>query len=309
MKVFKDLAAIKDIDETVIALGNFDGVHRGHQELIRRMVSAARTANMKSAVFTFSNHPRNFLGSNKVFKIAGEAEKLAILEELGVDYLFNIPFDEEICHMSPEDYVDNLLIKTFRMKEVYCGFNYRFGYKAQGDTAMLMSMSLKKGFGIHVMEPFTIEEEVVSSTILRSAIESGDMIKAEKLMGRLYSVTGKVSEGEKLGRTIGFPTANLSMEESMLAPGKGVYITRCILDGKAYEAISNVGVKPTVGNYDMNIETHIFDFEGDIYGREIKVQFLKRLRDEMKFESLDDLVKQIERDCINGRAYHRSKKH
>lgn len=306
MKIFNSIQEIKDIDKTVIAVGNFDGVHRGHQQLIKRSINDAESSGSKSAVFTFSNHPRNVISNDPVKNILDPEEKIAIFEDLGIDYLFNIPFTMDIASMSAREYVEELLLKKFRMREVCCGFNYRFGSKAAGDTKLLMELSLEKEFGIHVMEPVVIDGEVVSSTIIRKAIEDGDIRKCNKLLGRSYSIGGEVVVGNKLGRTIGFPTSNLIIDDTMVTPPSGVYITYCSYNGVKYPSITNVGFKPTIGEYDKNVETHIFDFDSILYGKNIKVEFVKMIRPEKKFDSIDDLKKQITDDCIKVKAYHRS---
>ncbi|MBQ3521088.1 MAG: riboflavin biosynthesis protein RibF, partial [Firmicutes bacterium] len=261
MKVFNSLEEVNNIEPTVIALGNFDGVHRGHQEIINRTVKSAEAGGLKSAVFTFSNHTRTLLEKVPTVKnINYPEEKAAIMEEMGVDYLFNIPFTPEILNMSPEEFIDEILIKKFRIREAYCGFNYHFGHKAEGNPEVLMRAGMKKGFGIHIQEPFTIDDIVVSSTYIRKLIEEGRMEECAKFMGRLYSIGGEVVVGNKLGRTIGFPTSNIMIDETMASPSNGVYITYCIYNGVKYPSITNVGVKPTIGTYNKNVETHIFNF-------------------------------------------------
>ncbi len=305
MKLFNSLDKLNIMEDTVIALGNFDGIHRGHRELILRSVKSAEVAGMKSAVFTFSNHPRNLLGKGiEVKNILYPEDKIHILEQLGVDYLFSVPFTPRIQSLSPADFIDEILIQSLHMKEAYCGFNFRFGRKAQGDVETLMREGLKKGFGIHVMEPYLIEGQPVNSTMIRNLIESGQVDQCEKYLGRYYSIIGEVVVGNKLGKTLGFPTSNLIMDESMVAPPNGVYITYCIYDGKRYPSITNVGEKPTIGNFEKNVETHIFNFDYELYGKKIRVEFLKRTREEVKFNSVDELSKQITQDCINAKAFH-----
>ena len=308
MKVYYSLEEIKDIEETVVALGNFDGVHLGHQEIIYRTVESARTAGLKSAVFTFSNHTSTILPDMKPVKnILYEEDKLRIIEEMGVDYMIDIPFTKEILSMKAEDFISGILVEKLRIKEAYCGFNYTFGYKAEGTPKVLMEEGLRHGFGIHVQEPFMIDGKVVSSTWIRELISKGEMEECSKLMGRVYSIGGKVIEGNRLGRTIGFPTCNLVVDETMVTPPNGVYISMCTLRGKKHRAVTNVGNKPTVGDYAKNIETHIFDFDEEIYGEEIRVEFIKHVRDERKFAGIDELKAQIEKDCIDARAYHRQR--
>lgn len=308
MKIFNSLDEIAGIEPTVIALGNFDGVHKGHQQIIERTVKSAEAAGLKSAVFTFSNHTRTLLKNLPAVKnILYPEEKAEIIESMGIDYLFNIPFTKDILTMSPEAFVKDILVDRFRIREAYCGFNYSFGYKAMGTPEVLMHEGLKHGFGIHVQEPYMIDGVVVSSTYIRQLIAEGRMEECTKFMGRMYSIGGKVVVGNKLGRTIGFPTSNIMLDETMAAPPNGVYVTYCIYNGVRYPSITNVGVKPTVGTYNKNIETHIFNFDKELYGRQIRVEFVKRTREERKFSSIEELSRQIESDCIMAKAYHRER--
>ncbi|MGN0711954.1 MAG: bifunctional riboflavin kinase/FAD synthetase [Anaerovoracaceae bacterium] len=309
MIIFNSLDEIENVESTVVALGNFDGVHKGHQALIERTVKTARNEGLKSAVFTFANHPKNVNAGELVVKnILYFDEKAKIIENLGVDYLFNIPFDTNIKNMEPVDFIDKILIGKFKMKQAYCGFNYRFGYKAAGTPEVLMHEGIRKGFGIHVLEPFKIDGNLVSSTFIRELIAEGRVDLCEKYMGHNYTIGGEVVVGNKIGRTIGFPTSNLIIDESMVTPSNGVYVTYCIYNGQKYPSITNVGVKPTIGECKKNIETHIFNFNRELYGKKIRVEFLEKTRDEKKFESVEELSKQITKDCIMARAYHRQTK-
>ncbi len=310
MKIFRNLEEVKNIENTVVALGNFDGIHRGHRELIERTVRTAKNFNMKSAVFTFSNHPKNMGQEELVVKnILYKEEKEQIIEELGVDYLFHIPFDENIKSMKPLDFIDFILIEKFSMKQAYCGFNYRFGYKATGTPETLIKEGIEKGFGIHILEPYTVSEEIVSSSLIRKAIEEGNMELCKEYLGRDYSIGGEVVVGNRIGKTIGFPTSNIVIDENMVTPSNGVYITICSYNGVDYPSVSNVGIKPTISqgkNYKKNIETHIFNFDKELYGKSIKVKFLSKMRDEVQFDSVEELSEQILTDCIKAKAYHRS---
>ena len=308
MKIYNSLEEIKDIEPTVVALGNFDGIHKGHQEIISRTVKEAASAGLKSGVFTFSNHSSSVLKNVPPVKnILYPDQKISILEEMGVDYMFNIPFTEEILRMNPEQFIDQILVDKFNIREAYCGFNYTFGYKASGTAEVLMHEGLKRGFGIHVQEPYVIDGIVVSSTYIRQLIEEGRMEECTKFMGRMYAIDGEIVMGNKLGRTFGFPTCNTIVDETMITPPNGVYITTCTIDGVKRPSVTNVGVKPTIGKYEKNIETHIFDFNEDVYGKRIRVDFIKHTRPEKKFDGLDDLKKQIQSDCIEARVYHRNK--
>lgn len=305
MKQFNTLDEIKNIKETVVALGNFDGVHKGHQELIRRMVKSAKTAGLKSAVFTFANHPKNVLAGRPVIKnILYLEDKAEIIKNLGVDYLFSLEFNEIIQHLSTEEFIQKILTGAFKMREAYCGFNYRFGYRAEGTPETLIKAGLKDGFGIHVLEPFKIDGNLVSSSFIRKLIAEGRVGECMKYMGRNYTVGGEVVIGNKIGRTIGFPTSNILIDETMVTPAHGVYVTYCRYNGICYQGVTNVGVKPTIGDNKKNIETHIFNFSKDLYGKQIRVEFLERIRPEIKFGGVGALAQQIEKDCREAERYH-----
>ena len=306
MLVFNSLEEIKDIKPTVVALGNFDGIHLGHQAIKKNALHDATGEGYKSAVFTFENHPRNLLKNTAPVKnILYPEDKMRIIESLGIDYMFNIPFTEDIMKMEAEDFIDEILLGKLNMKEVLCGFNYHFGYKARGNVNLLLEESMKKDFGVHVAEPFKVDGQVVSSSLIREKISEGDMVACSKYLGRNYAIAGEVVVGNKLGRKIGFPTSNLNIDEGMVSPPNGVYITKCTYNGVAYPSITNVGHKPTIGVYAKNVETHIFNFDKELYGKMIKVEFLEKLRDEKKFDSVEELSKEITANCITAKAYHR----
>ena len=226
---------------------------------------------------------------------------------MGVDYMFNIPFTKEILSMEPVTFIDEILVKKFNIREAYCGFNYSFGHRASGTPEVLVREGLKRGIGIHVQEPYIIDGIIVSSTYIRQLIEEGRMEECTKFMGRMYSIDGEIVVGNKLGRTIGFPTCNTVVDETMITPPNGVYITMCTIEGIRRPSITNVGVKPTIGKYEKNIETHIFNFDEDVYGKRISVDFIRHTRPEMKFGSVDELKNQIQNDCIEARVYHRNR--
>ena len=304
---FNRIEEIREIEETVVALGNFDGVHKGHQELIRRAVNSAISANLKSAVFTFSNHPKNVLAGKRIVKnILYWDDKSKMLADLGVDYLISVQFDQSMQNMCPEDFIRNVLVKKLHMREAYCGFNYRFGHLGEGSPEVLMHVGLAEGFGIHVLEPYMVRGKVVSSTAIRQYIARGEVDKCLAMMGNYYSIRGTVIPGNRLGRQIGFPTSNIMLDEEMVTPANGVYITYCNYEGIRYPGVTNVGCKPTIGSGKKisNVETHIFHFNKEIYGRQIRVEFLERIREEMKFSSVEALSDQIRRDCLTAASYH-----
>lgn len=306
MKLFTDFEQIDFTGHSVIALGNFDGVHKGHQELIRRTVNSAIGTNLKSTVFTFTNLPKNFMAGEVVVKnILYWDEKVKILGDLGVDYVVAVPFDEVIRDMSPETFITDILVDKLKMKEAYCGFNYRFGRNGAGNPETLMKVGLSQGFGIHILEPYMVQGHVVSSTIIRKYIENGDVNRCLGLMGHYYGIRGIVMKGNRFGRTLGFPTLNVTIDESMVSPANGVYVTYCNYNGIRYPSITNVGKRPTVcDTTTRNMETHIFNFNKEIYGKEIRVEFLERLRGEIQFETVESLAVQIKSDCLTAASYH-----
>ena len=304
MKIYHSLEEIESNQSMVIALGNFDGIHLGHREIIERAVRKASELGLESGIFTFANHPRNVIMNEEFTKnIIYFEEKARILRQLGVDHLFNITFDETIMEMTPETFVRELLWKRLHMKYGFCGFNYRFGSKALGDTEVLQRVGAEVGFEIEVVPPVMIDGQVVSSTLIRNIISEGQVDQCLKYMGRPYSINGEVVVGNKIGQTIGFPTSNLIIDETMVSPANGVYITLCTYHGVTYPSITNVGNKPTIGKYEKNVETHIFGFDKELYGKSIHVEFLVKTRDEIKFDSVEALADQIKRDCLAAKAY------
>lgn len=305
VRIFNSTEEICDIENCTLALGNFDGVHRGHQELISKAVKEARKKGLRSAVFTFSNHPKDLIpGGKKAWNIIYPEEKAALIESLGVDYLFNIEFTRDIMTMAPQDFAKHLIVEKFKAVETFCGFNYRFGYKAGGNVRLLREYGKEMGFTAKVIEPVIVDGEVVSSTLIRGLIKSGEVDECFKYLGRNYDIGGEVVVGNRLGKSIGFPTSNIMIDETMVTPPNGVYITYCTYNGVKYPSVTNVGVKPTVGIYKKNMETHIFNFDKELYGKHIKVEFLKMTRDEVKFADIGELSRQIAKDCQEARAFH-----
>ncbi|MDY6037411.1 MAG: bifunctional riboflavin kinase/FAD synthetase [Eubacterium sp.] len=308
MQIFDSLDEIYNLEPSAIALGNFDGVHLGHRKLIEKTVEYAANNGLKAAVFTFSNHPRDLLpNAPKVKNILYKHEKEELMEAFGVDYLINIPFTKEIMQMLPRDYVQKIILEKLKAKCVVCGFNHNFGFKASGNVDLLYEMSIAYGFELRVIEPYTVNGQVVSSTLIRNLIATGRVDECETYMGRPYAIGGEVVVGNRLGRKLGFPTSNLVIDDNMVTPPNGVYVTYCVYNGKKYPSVTNVGVKPTIGNYVKNVETHIFDFDKILYGKKITVEFLKKTRDEIKFSSIEELSKQIISDCNQARNFHETK--
>ncbi|MDO4534755.1 MAG: bifunctional riboflavin kinase/FAD synthetase [Clostridium perfringens] len=279
-----------------VALGSFDGVHKGHLLLIDEIVNLAEKKQGKSMVYTFKNHPLSIIDKNKTPKILlDNKSKEEILESLGVDILCLKEFNNDLMKLSPEAFIENL-VNEFNIKGIVVGFNYRFGYKNKGDLNLLKDLSKKFNFELYIKKAYTIENEIVSSTRIRELISLGRIKKANEMLGREYVLRGEVVGGRRLGRTIGFPTANLKPLDSMLIPKIGVYYTNVEVQGEIYKGITSVGNNPTVNGKNTTIETYILNFDKDIYSETIKVYFIDKIRDEKKFSGLDELKIQLEKD-------------
>ena len=279
-----------------VALGSFDGLHSGHLSLVNKIIELANENKGKSIVYTFKNHPRTLIkGATPPKLLMDNESKEEILEALGVDLIYFEEFNEEYMKLTPEGFI-KYLCEKFKVKGIVVGFNYRFGYKNVGNIEMLKELSTKYGYELYVMEPCNYEDEVISSTRIRNELLSGNVDKAMKMLNRPYCIKGKVVHGKKLGRAIGFPTANLDYSKEALIPKKGVYYTNVQWQGKIYKGITSVGNNPTVNGDKLTIETYILDFNNDLYGHNIKVYFIKKIRDEKKFNSIDDLVMQLKKD-------------
>lgn len=288
-----------------VGLGNFDGLHVGHMVLINTLISESGLFGLKSMVYTFTKHPENIL-RKKLFTplLATESKKIEILSRTALDYVYFDEFDEDFSRMEPEAFVKRILVDKLKIKLAVAGFNYRFGYKGEGDGNFLKALGKKYNFRVVIIPPIKIENEVVSSTLIRNYVKKGDMEKAFKLLGRHYSITGQVVDGRKIGSRIGFPTANIHPEDYLVLPHDGVYITKTCLEGNLYPSITNIGKNPTFnGNTVTSVETHILDFNLDIYEKKIEVFFISRLRGEKKFRGKDELVKQIKEDIQNTRKF------
>jgi riboflavin kinase/FMN adenylyltransferase len=284
---------------TYIALGSFDGLHIGHMSLISKTVKLAEKNNAKSMVFTFRNHPLMTINPEVSPKlIMDNNSKLEVLENSGLDIISMVDFNKSFMRMSPEDFVINL-VKHYKAKGLVVGFNYRFGYKNLGDVELLKKMSNAYDFSLNIIEPVKYKGQIVSSSFIRSIIvDEGDMKKVNKLLVRPFVIQGTVIKGKQLGRTLGFPTVNLDYHKRLVIPKGGVYYTAVEYEGRTFKGITDVGYNPTTEDNKLSIETHILDFNEDIYGKDIKVYFIERIRDEKKFDSLHELAEQLKKDKI-----------
>ncbi|RHW39598.1 riboflavin biosynthesis protein RibF [Lysinibacillus yapensis] len=282
-----------------LAVGFFDGVHKGHQAVIRKAKEMAEQLNIESAVMTFDPHPSIVLGGRKekVFYITPLPQKLEVLEEYGVENVFVVHFTSDFAKLSPEDFIQ-YFIRDLNVKHVTAGFDYSFGQFGKGNMETMKELS-NGDYGVTVIDKQSDEEEKISSTRIRRYLQDGDMESAGQLLGRAFEVPGIVIHGDKRGRTIGFPTANIQSMEGSFIPATGVYAVRILVQNKWYDGVCNVGYKPTFKNPDekqLSIEVHIFDFNKNIYGEEVKVGWYKRIRSEQKFNGIEALKAQIEKD-------------
>ncbi len=299
-------AAVRPDARSVVTTGTFDGVHRGHQAIVRYLVDRAREADGVPTVVTFDPHPREVLTGRHIPLLTTLDERADALEALGVERFVVVPFSRDLSLLEPEDYVADVLLGTVGMREIVIGYDHRFGRKARGDRALLERLGNRLGFSVDVI-PEQIEGDVtVSSTEVRRLLaEAGDAERASVLLGRPYRLTGTVVRGDARGRTIGYPTANVRPDDPRkLVPREGVYATRATLaDGRTAQGMTNVGRRPTFEtDGGQTVEVHLFDIDADLYGQTLAVDVVARLRDERRFDGVDALVAQLTRDEAAARG-------
>lgn len=284
-----------DFDGCAVALGNFDGVHTAHEQILQNCRNYADIHDIKCGVLLFDRHSVKTTHTRDISLITTQEQKLCLMADAGMDFVYMRPFDDEFMKKSPEEFV-RMLIKNLRVHAVCVGYDYRFGYKAAGDTELLKKLCEKYGADVSVAPPVKIDGEIVSSTLIRSLVKNGEVEKAARFLSRMFFVEGEVVRGKQNGRKMGFPTANVDYGEDMLLPKTGVYAGVTTVDGKRYKSVVNVGKNPTFNGDRITIESHIFGFYKDIYGENIRVEFIRYLRGDVKFSSMDELKAQIERD-------------
>ena len=313
MEIINSLEQLNLAYKTSVALGNFDGIHIGHREIFRAALDAAEERGLKSLCFTFSNHPFNFIlrreddDPDAVKLICTEEEKIALIEGMGFDILVNVPFDEHIMTMQAHDFFEIIVKNKLNAGYVSVGFNYTYGARAMGKPDTLRRECEAAGIGVGIHDAVIVDGEVVSSTLIREMIATGNMEMTARLLGRPYSFNGTVSHGKRLGSLMGIPTINIPVPARQMLPPNGVYFSRILIGGATYNSVSNIGLNPTV-NDDIRkktIETNIFDYNDDAYGQDITVYFDHFSRGERKFRDKEELFAQIARDCENARNYRK----
>ncbi|MEN8141809.1 MAG: bifunctional riboflavin kinase/FAD synthetase [Thermodesulfobacteriota bacterium] len=308
MKIYTDLDDISaPFKRPCVTIGNFDGVHVGHQYLFSEVVKRAKEQGGTSVAITFNPHPLQVMRPSAGVKLISTCDqKRALIEEAGLDVLIIIPFSRDFAATAALDFVDQVLLAKIGMSELVVGYDYCFGKGREGDTTFLTEQGKSKGFPVTVMDPYYVDGVIASSTEVRKQVSKGRMREVFKLLGRYYQIHGEVQMGmQRGGAQLGFPTANLHISSADLCPRHGVYVTQVLYDGKCYGGVMNIGVNPTftadTPGAAISAETFIFDFNKDIYGKPLKVNFLRFLRDEQKFSGPDQLVTQIERDVEQAR--------
>lgn len=297
MLVFRELKE-NLLEASCIALGVFDGVHLGHQKVLLNAVKKAQELNIISAVVTFSKHPRTVILKSHPEMLISLEERLRLFKELGLGAAVVLDFDEKLASMPAKDYLEKVLIGSLNARSITIGYNHKFGGDKAGNGKFLEEYSEKYGYEVDVISPVKIDNHVVSSSAVRKFLLKGDVSTAEKLLGKPFKISGEVVHGQHLGRSLGFPTANLKLPEELIIPMSGVYGGTAEIDSKTYNAVINIGRRPTIGDLKKDlVEVHILDFDEDIYGKNLQVSFLQRIRDEKKFNSLDELKAQIKEDC------------
>lgn len=302
MKIIKDTLDFSISEISAVTLGKFDGIHKGHQKLMR-MILEKRKQGLKSVVFTFGQMPGTVL-CGKGRTILTGAERRKHLEGLGIDYMVECPFVPEIIQMEPEAFVEKILVGQLHAKYIAVGPDFRFGHNRRGSVKLLKQLAPVFGYEVEVFEKECLEDKVISSTYVRYMLQNGEMETVEKLLGYPYYVSGTVVHGHAIGRKLGIPTLNLIPDDEKMLPPNGVYLTKTVFGQEEHLGITNVGVKPTISGEELKgIETHLFDYEGDLYGREVTVVFYAFERPERRFESLEDLKKQLREDVVWGKQH------
>ena len=288
----------------VVLIGNFDGIHLGHQKLISKAKKIAEQKKQKLVLITFNPHPREIINNSEIDLILPYKEKKLLLKNYGIDKIDEIKFTNKLSKLSAEEFAKEYIYKAHNPSDIVIGKNFKFGHKARGD-AKLLKDSLSKKVKVHSIDIKRLDSLVISSSEIKKLISKGSIEKVNKLLGRNYHISGKVIHGEKRGRLIGFPTTNLSTEWNFL-PKKGVYVSKVVISDKSYQSITNIGVRPTFNANSLQIESHIFDFNKNVYGKKIKIYFLARIRNEKKFETVEKLIENITKDVNFGRKYFKN---
>jgi riboflavin kinase/FMN adenylyltransferase len=302
VKVFRDISGLKFNRNNVVTTGTFDGVHLGHKQVIDSLISSAKELNGESTILTFFPHPRIVLQQNTELKLLNELEeKIQLLEKSGVDNLVIIPFTKEFSRLTSMSFVRDILVDKLETKKLIIGYDHHFGRNREGSFKHLKEFGPMYGFDVEEIPVKDVDKVNISSTKIRKALEEGNVNKAAALLGYNYLLSGKVVKGKQIGKSLGFPTANIKVDNDYkLIPLKGVYAVQVEIDGAVHKGMLNIGVRPTFEtDQSVSIEVNIFDFDNDLYGKIVKIIFAERIREEKTFESSGDLITQLRKDKVN----------
>jgi len=303
MKVIKCLSEIEDHD-IAITIGNFDGVHSGHQKILKDINEACKNNGQMLVVITFVPHPGQILNPQSNFLLNSYNERRELLSDIGIEVILELEFSRDFSTMEPAEFMEKYILVGKNIKSFYVGHDFAFGANKKGDHNFVKEYCSKRGIEVNILSKHLSSNLETSSSIIRNEIDAGNIEKANKLLGREFYVSGRVIKGEGRGKKIGIPTANLGFESDRKVPKKGVYVSRCTVGAQVWHSITNIGNNPTFNDTnDLFLESHIFDFDNDIYGEELKVEFLERIRDEKKFSSVNDLISQIKTDIEFSKKY------
>jgi len=305
LKTHPGVTAFTTSKQTVVTIGTFDGVHLGHQKIIQRLLESAQNENLTSVVLTFFPHPRMVLQKDTQIQLINTIdERKTLLDHLGLDHLIIHPFTREFSRLNAEVFVEEILVKQLQVKKVIIGYDHRFGRNRSADINDLKTYGKHYGFEVEEISKQELEDVAISSTKVRKALEAGAIEKANSYLGQPIMLTGTVITGKKLGRTLGYPTANLEIKENYkLIPANGVYVVSAIIKNTTVYGMMNIGTNPTVGGTARTIETYFFNFKGDLYGSQLQIRLHKRLRDEKKFDALSTLIEAMQQDEKEAKAY------
>ncbi len=302
MQVEEELAKVSPEKDTLLTIGVFDGVHLGHKHLISQLTECARQQNLLSGVVTFHQHPREALSpQSKLPFLTNLAQRISLLKNEGVKAIITLSFSRELAQLSARQFI-SLLKKYLRMRGLVIGHDFALGRDREGNTDTLRTLGQDMNFSVTIIPPVMINGEVVSSTAIRNALADGDMKRVHSLVDRTFSLSGRVISGSGRGLELGFPTANLDVDPEQALPADGVYVTWAYINDKTYQSVTNIGKRPTFGSEERTVEVYILDYQSDLYGRELKIDVMERLRSEKRFNTAEELKKQIAEDIKQGRA-------
>ena len=297
MKIFKNFDEYSPKKPLALSLGMFDGVHLGHQYILKELTNKGQENDYETAVLTFWPHPRFVFNPNEDLQLLNTIEeKTQLIEKLGIDNLFLKEFDEDFRNLTGEEFVRQILIDQLNVKYLIVGYDHSFGKNNSGNFQLLETLSQELDFEVEQMEAINIHNKTISSTKIRTALQEGKIMEANEMLGYYYPISGKVVHGKKIGRTIGFPTANIEFDSIKLLPKKGAYIVEVFIDNQFHKGMLSIGTNPTVNGEKLTVEVYILNFNEDIYGKDIHIRFRDFLHEEIKFENLDKLIEKLEDD-------------